>query len=317
MEDQNFKFSVFGGFNKKSVVDYVTKIVNNFNLEIENLKKGYEKQIEQKNSEIADLSSSLQNSEGKFKKLNDELVELKNRKQSDDGILKQINEKDALILELREEIETLKKGSASIVNEKKILEDKVKKTRDAVKDRVNEIIEQARVKIAEEYRDKIEASKQEGKIIRSSAVKDASKILNNSASLAQKIVDDSKEKIKKFVELAKKEARSLVDSANLVGQKIIKKSAESVFNDRKNVVIDKLSLDDEISKIYSEVVGSDFSKINDELLGAVKKLNADFLIDEGPDVNKIELGSDGVENSGKLKNVFDDGILDCSKNFKE
>lgn len=289
MDEQNFKSSFFGGFNKRSVVDYITKIVNGFNLEIENLKKDYEKQLEQKDKKIDVLCANLQESDEGFKKLKTEFDEFRNsnRKSAD---VKQLEEKEALIVKMRAEIEELKKASNPAKNEAVALEERLKKAQNVVKDRVNEIVEQARAKIVEEYNQKMEASKLEVKVMKDDVVKEVSKILNDSASVAHKIINESKGKVMQFVNMAKQEAKDLVDSANLVGQKIIKQSAEAVFSSRKSNSVSKLNLDVEVNDVVDRAKKG--FKIDDELFSAVKKLNADFLLGDSVDGVKFSLNGD-------------------------
>lgn len=275
LDEQNFKFSFFGGFNKKSVVDYVTKIVDSFNLDIENLKKDYENQLEQKNKKIEKLCVDLQKSDDELKKIKFEFEEFKNSNQHNSDV-KKVEEKEALIVKMRAEIADLKKASNNSKNEAVALEERLKKAQTVAKDRINEIVEQARAKIVAEYNQKMEASKREVKAMREEAVKEISKILNDSAGIVHKIVDETRSRIKQFVHMTKLEAIDLVDSANLVGQRIIKQSAETVFSERKNDVVSRMNLDVEVNNIINSVEKS--LKIDDELLGAVKKLSADFLL---------------------------------------
>ena len=56
-EEQKFKTSVFGGFDKKNVVQYITNMMDEFNKKTDSLKKEYEDKIEQSNSIISDYES--------------------------------------------------------------------------------------------------------------------------------------------------------------------------------------------------------------------------------------------------------------------
>ncbi len=283
MNDQSFKMSIFGGFSKKSVVDYISKIVDDYNLEADNLKKEYEKKLELKDEMIADLSKKLELCEEQVKSLSSDLDESRCDGGSENELnLKKIEEQEATIASLRDEIERLKKIKSDDLSDSGTdLEIRISKAKEAAKERVNQIIEQAREKISQEYKEKVEKADIEIKAMRSKTVKEASQVLNRAASVAQKIIMESKEKIKRFVEIAKHQAKEIVESANLIGRKIVTQSAESVFDERRRSVSERFNLN--FDYFDSDVEAEDESKnknikIDDDLFGAVKKLNADALL---------------------------------------
>lgn len=287
MDDSNFKVTMFGGFNKKSVVDYVTKLVNDFNLENEKLKENYSNKISQKDEQILKLTNDLKLRENEVKNLQVKLNEFDNFNY--DEIVNKLKEKDALIFKLNNELEKLKSSFKTKVNGNQLLENRVKKVKAVAKERVNEIIERARLKITDEYEKNIEQAKKEGQFIKDKAVKDAFKITDGSAVLVKKFMSNFKKNVLNYVDDVKSKAQEIVDFAIYIGQKIVQSKIDFVFGEKKNSVLSSVDLTSGLDDLENEKklnfgVGLNGDlHVESDLFDAVEKLNTDLILEENED----------------------------------
>ena len=267
-EEQKFRTSVFGGFDKKNVVEYITNMVNKFNGEIDSLKKEYETQIKQKDSVIADYES-------RYKKSLVQIQNLKNkisRNEQDyqeviDEKIKLLDAKQNTICEMNQQINNMESEISDLKNEDEKIENKIKQAELVAKSRVNKIVNHAKRKIEQEYREHVELADKESRSLRKKAREEASRILKNAADRAYKVTMESKEETQRLVEAAQSKADGIVAAANMVVEKMLKNSARAVIEGVEAYDVGEVNVD----------FDSDFlkEKIDDEVLNAIKRLDSE------------------------------------------
>lgn len=97
MADQGFKTKMFGGFNKKQVLEYIDEIHSGFNEK----SAAFQEEINQLNKENEQLAASVEKSYDENQKLQADINQLLEQKNSSLKLLKQ---KDAEILDHKEKV---------------------------------------------------------------------------------------------------------------------------------------------------------------------------------------------------------------------
>lgn len=267
-EEQKFRTSVFGGFDKKNVVEYITNMVNKFNGEIDSLKKEYETQIKQKDSVIADYESrhkkslvQIQNLKNKISRNEQDYQEVIDEK------IKLLDAKQNTICEMNQQINNMESEISDLKNEDEKIENKIKQAELVAKSRVNKIVKHAKRKIEQEYREHVELADKESRSLRKKAREEASRILKNAADRAYKVTMESKEETQRLVEAAQSKADGIVAAANMVVEKMLKNSARAVIEGVEAYDVGEVNVD----------FDSDFlkEKIDGEVLNAIKRLDSE------------------------------------------
>ncbi len=297
-EEQKFRTSVFGGFDKKNVVQYITNMMEKFDDEIDSLKKEYEAQIKQKDDAISDYES-------KYKKLLIQIQNLKNKISKNeesyqeiiDEKTKLIDKKENTICKMNKKINNMESEINELKSEDEKIENKIKQAEMVAKSRVNKIVKHAKRKIEEEYREHVELADKESRSLRKKAREEASRILKNAADRAYMVTMESKEETQRLVEAAQSKADGIIAAANIVVEKMLKNSARAVIEGAEAFDVGEVNVnfDEDLLK----------EKIDSEVFNASKKLNNEE--------NKYKNDNDH-ETVGDLKNR---SIASYAKKYKK
>ena len=266
-EEQKFRTSVFGGFDKKNVVQYIANMMEKFDDEIDSLKKEYEAQIKQKDDAISDYES-------KYKKLLIQIQNLKNKISKNeesyqeiiDEKTKLIDKKENTICKMNKKINNMESEINELKSEDEKIENKIKQAEMVAKSRVNKIVKHAKRKIEEEYREHVELADKESRSLRKKAREEASRILKNAADRAYRVTTEAKEETQRLVEAAQSKADGIIAAADIVVEKMLKNSARAVIEgvEALNVGEVNVNFDEDLLK----------GKIDREVLNASKKLGS-------------------------------------------
>ena len=265
LESQKFKTVVFGGFDRGHVVRYITNMASRFNSDVDLLKKDYESQIQQKDSEILEYEAKCKIFYAEIKNLRDEM--LQSNREFEEEILKKtelIDFKDQVICQMNKKIQDLESQLDAFIDENKKIENKIKYAEMVAKQRVKKIIQKAKLKVQQEYRENLALAEREGACLRKKAREEASRILQNSANRAYEFTDGSKKKEKKMVEISQKKADEIICAAKLAVENMLKNGARAVV-DADMGDMEKISVDFDVDFLKN--------KINEEVESALRKLN--------------------------------------------
>lgn len=269
-DKQIMKNSVFGGFKKKDVLEYINNLVNEYEKKIEDLKKEKE-DFGNKTDEI--LEKEKKNSK-KYKEKADELEQ--SLKKYNEKVVKKVKEKEELlalqqqrILELEEKIKGLNYKIENL-NSSKEHEEKFKKAEKMVKERVNQIIEKSKQKIKEDYNEKVKMWNKEKEELKKNAFKQSEKILNNAAARIFEFNSEVNVEVKKISQIAKEQASKIIDSAKIIADNMLKKSAEIALSQTENKNFDNVNLVEKFNiNILNEKTNADVLRS----LNVLKDLN--------------------------------------------
>lgn len=281
-EEQKFRTSVFGGFDKKNVVQYITKIMDEFNKKIDSLKKEYEDQIKQKNSIISDYESTYKVSIVQIENLKNKIASNEqNYQEIIEEKIKLIDEKENTICKMNNQINSLENEINKLKKEDEKIENKIKRAEVDAKNRVNKIINHAKRKIELECREHVEKADRESRSLRKKAREEASRILKNAADRAYRATMDSKEETKRLVEAAQSKADGIIAVAHIVVERMLKHSVREIIEGlepRKlgDVYVNfdedclKEKIDNEVFSAINKIDGKNYK--DHDMLEAVRKL---------------------------------------------
>ncbi len=266
LESQKFKTVVFGGFDRGHVVSYITNMASRFNSDVDLLKKDYESQIQQKDSEILEYEAKCKIFYSEVKNLRDQM--LQSNREFEEEILKKdelIDFKDQVICQMNQKIKDLESQLDIFRDENKKIENKIKYAEMVAKQRVKKIIQKARLKVQQEYRENLVLAEKEGVCLRKKAREEASKILQNAADRAYEFTAGSKKEAKKMVEISQKKADEIICAARFAVENMLKNGARAVVDDASLGDLEKISVDFDVDFLKN--------KINEEVEAALRQLN--------------------------------------------
>lgn len=266
LESQKFKTVVFGGFDREHVVRYITNMVSRFNSDVDLLKKSYESQIQQKDSEILEYKAKCKIFYAEIKNLRDEM--LQRNREFEEEILEKIeliDFKDQVICQMNKKLQGLESQLSAFREENKKIENNIKYAEMVAKQRVKKIIQKAKLKVQQEYRENLALAERENGCLRKKAREEASKILKNAANRAYEFTDDSKKEARRMVEISQKKADEILCATKLVVENMLKNGAQAVVDDAGLGELEKISVDFDVDFLKN--------KINEEVEAALKQLN--------------------------------------------
>lgn len=272
--EQKFRTSVFGGFHKKNVVQYITKMMDEFNEKIDLLKKEYEDQIKQRNSIISDCECRYKASVVQIENLKNKIVcNEQNYQEIIEEKIKLIDAKENTICKMNKQINNMANEISELKKEDEKIDDKIKRAETYAKNRVSKIINHAKRKIERECREHVELADRESRSLRKKAREEASRILKNAADRAYKVTMESKEETKRLVEAAQSKAYGIIAVAHIVVERMLKNSAREVIEGLESR---------ELSDVYVNF-DVDFlkEKIDNEVLSATNKIDDQNYKDDG------------------------------------
>ena len=269
LESQKFKTVVFGGFDRGHVVQYITNMASRFNSDIDLLKKDYESQIQQKNSEISEYEAKCKIFYAEARNLKDQM--LQNAMKFEEEVLKKnelVDSKDQVICQMNKKIQALQSQLDAFRDENKKIENKIKYAEMVAKQRVKKIIQKAKLKVQQEYRENLVLAEKESVCLRKKAREEASRILKNAANRAYEFTDSSKKEAKKVVEISQKKADEIICAAKLSVENMLKNGARAVVDDADVGNLEKINVDCDVDFLKN--------KINEEVEAALEQLNQGF-----------------------------------------
>ncbi len=212
VEEQKFKTKIFGGFEKKCVVDYIDSLMTKFKDEIKSLEQQHSSQLEE-----------LSKQKSQYKCLVVEIQRLKNKIRVNDNNYQKIIEKknqhlDSKEQTMRELNDKINKLNAKIMQYEQmenIQTKRVEKSEQIAKERTNQLIKQAKFQVEQEYKTKMDQADQEIKALHKKAREEASQILRNAAKRANQVTTQFKEESERIIDSAKAKAESIINYANL------------------------------------------------------------------------------------------------------
>lgn len=281
-EEQKFRTSVFGGFHKKNVVQYIAKMMDEFSEKIDLLKKGYEDQIKQKNSIISDYESRYKASVVQIENLKNKIVcNEQNYQEILEEKIKLIDLKENTICKMDRQINNMANEINELKKEDEKIDDKIQRAELDAKNRVSKIINHAKRKIEREYREHVELADRESRSLRKKAREEASRILKNAADRAYKVTMESKEGTKRLVEVAQAKADGIIAVAHIVVERMLKNSAREVIEGLELRELSDVDVNFDVDflkeKIDAEVLNAankiyDKNQKDDGMLESAKKL---------------------------------------------
>ncbi len=281
-EEQKFRTSVFGGFHKKNVVQYIAKMMDEFSEKIDLLKKGYEDQIKQKNSIISDYESRYKASVVQIENLKNKIVcNEQNYQEILEDKIKLIDLKENTICKMDRQINNMANEINELKKEDEKIDDKIQRAEIDAKNRVSKIINHAKRKIERECREHVELADRESRSLRKKAREEASRILKNAADRAYKVTMESKEETKRLVEVAQAKADGIIAVAHMVVERMLKNSAREVIEGLEPRELSDVDVNFDVDflkeKIDAEVLNAankiyDKNQKDDGMLESAKKL---------------------------------------------
>lgn len=269
-EEQKFRTSVFGGFDKKNVVQYITNMMEKFNGEIDSLRKEHKNQLKKKDDVISDYESKykrsliqIQNLKKKISKNEENYQEIVNEK------IKLLDSKENTICKMNKKINNMENEISDLKSEDEKIENKIHQAELVAKSRVNKIVKHAKRKIEEEYREHVELADKESRSLRKKAREEASRILKNAADRAYRVTMESKEETQRLVEAAQSKADGIIAAANIVVEKMLKNSARAVIEGVEASNVGEVNVNFDVDFLKE--------KIDGEVLSAIKRLGNEDL----------------------------------------
>lgn len=273
-EEQKFRTSVFGGFDKKTVVQYIAGMMDEFNKKIDSLKKEYEDQINQKDSIISDYESRYKVSVVQIENLKNKIVSNEqNYQEIIEEKIKLIDEKENTICRMNSQINNMENEINKSKKEDEKIENKIKRAEVDAKNRVNKIINHAKRKIEVECREHVEKADRDSRFLRKKAREEASRILKNAADRAYRATMDSKEETKRLVEAAQSKADGIIAVAHVIVERMLKHSAREIIEG-----LEPRKLGDVYVNFDEDCLKE---KIDNEVLDAINKIDGNNHKDHG------------------------------------
>lgn len=261
-----FKTKVFGGFNKKDVINNIERIVKRYEDKISVLKK----EIGTKNSENEKLYKQLKQmflQTQSFKKRvakNEEEF-----KQNVEEKERQLKKTEALNNQLELRIKTLEKRLSKQSYEMSS-SSYIQKAEMAAKEKTDMIILQAKAQIEKEYHYRIKEAKQKSEIILSEANQQAEMISDRAAVCARKLLEKSRSEAKYILKTAKQRADGEIQKAQRMSEVLL-------MNDVNSSILDYDDHKIKYGKNRPTVTLEQLQRnVENEIKDAVRDLNDDF-----------------------------------------
>lgn len=266
-DEKKFGSSFFGGFKKKSVINYINNIIVEHEKELKKLKESSDAANEQ-------LKESLEQERALCKKYKEKVIKLEeNVDEYNENVSSVMQQKDELLklreqhsLKLEEKIKELEEELTKFKELKIEEENKIKKAEFIAKERVNQIIRQGKVKITNEYNERAKKWRQEEESLKQDALREVEIILNNAAARVSTFNIEVKKEVDGIVKDAEEKAKDIVCAARIIADEILKKSANIAFEQTSNFACDKNVIKSKFDVSFLN------EKAKEEVKNAMKKL---------------------------------------------
>ena len=224
-DEKKFGVSIFGGFKKKSVIEYINNIIVEHEDELKKIKEYNDIVNEQ-------LKNSLDEERALCKEYKEKVVKLEQNvdeyNESVDSVMQQKDEllrlREQQSLQLEEKIKQLEEELEKFKNIKLEEENEIKRAEYIAQERVNKIIRKGKIRIANEYSEKEKQWEKERESLKQAALKEAVVILNNAAAKVSNFNAEFKKKLEGIVKDSEKKAKDIVTAAKVIADEILKKS---------------------------------------------------------------------------------------------
>lgn len=252
---EQFKTVMVGGFDKKDVMDGIAAII-----------KKYEDKLKEKDIQFDKIIKENENNKEKVKKMMVHLQqiksELRNYEDNSQIIIKDKNEnidrKEKELNQLNNKIKELEK-ELERNNGSNELKKNIEIAQQIAKKKTNAIVDQAKKRIEQEYKNKIDNAVSDSEDMKRRARQEASRILQGASNRAKDILADVKQEAERVVVSAQSQAESIVENASITADSIIIGAAKKTIGyddiEKETLKIDKESeletlkiLQDEIDK---------------------------------------------------------------------
>ncbi len=295
--EQRFTSSIFGGFKKKSVIEYINHIIIEHEKEIKKLK-------ETKDASNEELQKSLEEERALCNRYKDKILKLEhNVDEYNENVDNVMKEKDQLLklqeqhaFQLEEKIKDLEKELEKFKEEQVSQENKIKRAEYIAREKVNQIIKKGKTKITNEYNEKVQKWEEEKENLKQEALKEVARILNNAAVRVSSFNGKAQKEIEIILKEAEKKAQKIVCSARILADEILRKSAK-IASDQSSSF--DLSQDRICSKFDVRVLNEDAKQDVKDALEKLKNLN---LFESVDDVfNELRLKDNNMNRVKKNK----------------
>lgn len=261
-----FKTKVFGGFNKKDVINNIERIVKRYEDKISILKI----EISTKNAENEKLYKQLKQMFLQAQSFKKRIA--KNEEDSNQAVEekdRQLKKAEALNNQLELRIKTLEKRLSKQSYEMSSLS-YIQKAEMAAKEKTDMIILQAKAQIEKEYHYRIKEAKQKSDLILSEANEQAKMISDRATVCARKLLDKSRSEAKRILKTAKQRADDEMQKAQRMSEVLL-------MNDVNSSVLGYEDHETKYGKDRSSLTLDQLQRnVEDEIKDAVRDLRDDF-----------------------------------------
>jgi len=261
-----FKTKVFGGFNKKDVINNIERIVKRYEDKISIIKR----ELNTKNRENEKLYKQLKQMFLQMQSFKKRIA--KNEEDSNQAVEekeRQLKKVEALNSQLELRIKALEKRLSKQSYEMSS-SSYIQKAEMAAKEKTDMIILQAKAQIEKEYHYRIKEAKQKSDIILSEANQQAEMISDRAAVCSRKLLEKSRNEAKYILKTAKQRADDEIRKAQRMSEVLL-------MNDVNSSILDYDDNKIKYGRNHNTVTLEQLQQnVEDEIKEAVRDLNDDF-----------------------------------------
>ncbi len=214
VDSEQFKTSVFGGFDKQDVIDYIAELMQESETQRAELQQDFENRL-QKNEQI------IKNYEMRLKQAVVQRQSLREQvREHEENYQRVLMDKNAALdqnaVTIREQqcqIQNLK-GQLEHVNDFKEERDRiVQNAQKAAKDKTDQLIQKARQQVEDEYQTRMDEAEEEIRRLHKKAREDASRILQNAAERSRELTSQAQKEADRILESAHRRQEEMIARA--------------------------------------------------------------------------------------------------------
>ena len=299
-----FKTTVFGGFDKKDVVSSIEQLV-----------KKYEERIVEAEQKLAEQEQEKQEREKNLKQAILQIQSLKKRIHTNEENYQQVleaknqrlDENELLNRQLDFKIKALEERVSKYSGLNLEARTYMQRTEKLAKEKTNQLILQAKDQIEKEYRSRMENAAEESKAILAQAQEKADRIMKHVSKQSRELLEETRKDAEVILETAQRQAQTMIDEADCTAKKLLNQAVDSMLpkadfpnketeEAQKQVIFRLEQLQQSIEKMRQTVNQLDNTGVS------VKKAKGNS---EGVKVSVTSMGDDSSRRyKNALKNYF-------------
>lgn len=253
-DGEQFRTVMFGGFDKKDVVECISRIISETEEKYRRQQEKYQQELQEAKNRVADLTTKLNQSILQIQKLKKQMhaneVTYQQVIQQKNGIL---DKNSMAIRQLEMQLEELQGKAAHLDDLEQERNRHIQQAERQARERTEKIIAQAKQKVEDEYQLRMQQAQEDIRQMHKQARSQATRVLQNAAKRARTVAMQTKQDTERMIGSAQVQRDEMIARANEAVQAMLSDAASSAVKGQD--VCDGLqgTLQDDFDRLQSDI----------------------------------------------------------------